>query len=458
MTSRQLRQNSARCSTLIGIFWALTGSPFRLTIYCQSHNGEKGTRMRKKTEHRRRLLWLTAILTLLATLAQAAQENPAPSTSRAVPVPITVRVFDGNRFVSDLTLKDFSIEEAGMGVPAQALFLVRKDTIERHEGRADVLPDVSRKLVLLFQMTDYHNKIPEALDYLFGSELLPSDTLEIETPMRNYVLSRAALASKSKAALARELADIIRKDVIRGGMAYNSALRDLKRAVRQIGGVGRTGLSDTEGEVNEGSSLEQQLMKYGEDLQQMETLRAVDETKLTAFARRMKNLTGQKLVFFVYQREFRPEINPQTLNTLVMSNQDRPDILAALQNLFPMNRRPINVNRELVMQTFADSGMDFQFLFINRQPERISGITMQEQSEDIYRVLNGAAEATGGNTDTSQNPAVSLAKALKATELSYILLYTPATSAPRGTYLDLKVKVKGREYRVAHRSGYLTSS
>jgi hypothetical protein len=411
-----------------------------------------------KTERRRPLLWLAAGLAVLAALAPATQERPGPSPSGAVPVPITVRVFDGHRFVSDLSLKDFEIEEAGMAVRPEALFLVSKDAIERREGRADAPPDVSRKLVLLFQMSEYHNKIPEALDRLFGSDLLPGDTLEIETPMRDYQLSRTALASKPRAALARELAGIVRKDIIQGGMAYNSALRDLKRAVRLIGGVGRTGLGDTEGEVDDGSSLEQQLAKYNEDLQQMEILRAVDETKLTAFARRMKSQPGQKLVFFIYQREFRPEISSQTLETLMMSNQERPDILAALQTTFPMYKRPIDLDRERIMQTFADSGMDFEFLFMNRQPERVSGITMREQSEDIYRVLTAAAEATGGSTDTGQNPAVSLAKALKATELSYILLFAPATSAPPGTFIGLDVKVKGRDYRVVHRSGYLTGS
>ena len=307
-------------------------------------------------------------------------------------------------------------------------------------------------------MTEYHSKIPEALGFLFGTELLATDTLDIQTPIRSYRLSRAALAAKPKATLARELSDIVRKDIIEGGMAYNSALRDLKRAVRQIGGVGRTGLSDTEGEVEDGTSLEQQLMDYSEHLQQMETLRAVDETKLVGFARMMKNLSGQKLVFFVYQREFRPEISPQTLDKLVMANQDRPDILAALQTLFPFYKRPINMDRGPVMQAFADSGMDFHFLFMNRQPERISGINMREQSEDVFKALSGAAEATGGDTDTSQNPAASLAKALKASESSYILFYTPSTSAPPGTFISLKVRVKGKNYRIVHRSGYLTGS
>lgn len=401
---------------------------------------------------------LPASLAILAALSPAIPARTGPAPSGTAPVTITVRVLDGDRFVSDLTLKDFEIEEAGLRVSPQALFLLRKDAIERQEGTVVIRPNFARKIVLLLQLAEYHNKIPEAFDFLFGTELLPTDTLEIETPMRNYRLTREALAAKPRATLAREMAEIVRKDILEGGMAYNSSLRDLKRVVRQIEGAGRTGLGDTEGEVNEGFSLEQQLMQYSEHLQQLEALRAVDESKLLGFARRMKSQMGQKLVFFVYQREFRPEISTQTLDTLALNNQDRPDILAALQTLFPLYRRPIGLNREAVMQAYADSGMDFRFLVIKREPERISGIAMREQSEDVFKALSGAAEATGGVTDTSQNPAASLAKALKATELSYILLYTPSTTAPPGTFIGVEVKVKGKSYRVTHPLGYLTGS
>ena len=393
---------------------------------------------------------------LVALTALSAAADTKAAAGSATPVPVVVRVFEGNRFVPDLSLNDFAIEESDLPVSLEALFLVRKSTIERREGRADVQPNLSRRIILLFQLTEYHNKIPEALEFLFLKELLPTDTLEIQTPMHIYKLTAAALAAKPRDVLARELAGIVRKDILEGGMAYNSALRDLKRSVRQIGGVGRTGLSDTEGEVDNGTSLEQQLMQYGEHLQQMESLRMVDGNKLVSFAEGMKNLSGQKLVFFIYQREFRPEISPQTQDILVLNNQDRPDILAAVETLFSAYRRPINLNREPIIRAFADSGMYFNFLFMNRQPERIPGIHMREQSEDVYKALSDAAEATGGVTDTSQNAAVSLASALKATESSYILYYTTSTAAPPGTFINLKVSVKGKGYRVVHRAGYFT--
>ncbi len=397
-------------------------------------------------------------MALLAGTAVAAQQPAAlPAANLSMPA-ITVRVFDGDRFVPDLGLADFEIDEAGMRVKPQALVLVNKDLVVRREGQTGPLPDLSRRIVLMFEMTEYHGKIPEALQALFSIELRPTDTLEIETPMRNYVLARAALASKPPETLVRELADIVRRDILEGGSAYNSALRDLKRTVRLIGSSGRSALGDTEGEIDDGTSLEQNLMKYADDLSRMETLRMVDETRLAAFAGRMKGLPGRKLVFLVYQREFRPEISDQTMNQLNMSNQDRPDILAALQTVFSLYHRPVDVDQARIARDFADSGMDFQFLYVNREPERISGITMREQSEDVFRALSAAAEATGGVTRTGQNPAVSLGQAFRAADSYYLLYYTPATSAPPGTFIDVEVSVKGKNYRVSHRRGAVTGS
>ncbi len=410
--------------------------------------------MRQKTV--RRLSRVAAGLVLLAGAAAAAAPPQSPAARPLSSIP--VRVFDNGRFVSDLNLADFEIDEAGMKVRPQALVLVNKDLAVRREGQTGPLPDLSRRIVLLFEMTEYHGRIPEALQALFETELRPSDTLEVETPMRNYVLARAALASKPPAVLAKELADIVRRDILEGGTAYNSALRDLKRAVRQIGGVGRTGLGDTEGEIDDGTSLEQNLMKYADDLSRMETLRTVDESRLVAFATRMKALPGRKLAFLVYQREFRPEIDSQTMDRLNMSNQDRPDILAALQSAFALYHRPVDIDRQRIVQAFADSGMDLQFLYVNREPERIAGIAMREQSEDVFRALSAAAEATGGGTSAGQNPATSLAQAFRASDPYYLLYYTPSTSAPPGTFIDLKVKVKGRAVRIAHRLGAFTGS
>jgi hypothetical protein len=408
---------------------------------------------------------IPVVLGVLAALAgislPAAAPAPIgrPSQAAAVAaVPITVRVFEGNAFVPNLTLDDFELLESGFPAKPQALFLVRKNAVERQEGAVGVRPDFTRRICLIFQLSDYNNKIAEALLGFFESGLVPGDTVEIQTPVGNYGLTPEHLASKPRAVLARELNDIVRKDILRGNMGYNSLARDLKRIVRQISGAGRTGLSDTEGEIDDGTSLEQLFMAYAEDLQQVEKMRVLNEQALLRFGMGLKTRPGMKSVYYFYQREFRPEIDSKTINALLLNNQDRPTILSAVQTLFGMYNRDITIDHQRLRSLFADAGATFNFLFMNKDPERIAGVTMREQSEDIFKALSSISQATGGLTDSSQNPAASMKAALAATEACYVLYFTPSVSAPPGTFLNVDVKVKGRDYRVAYRAGYFARS
>jgi len=402
---------------------------------------------------------LSGILAVLTAVSSSTVSRPRPDPSPAVhAMALAVRVYDGNTLVPDLTLKDFAVLEAGFAVDPTALLYVHKDTIERQEGSMDVLPNLSRQITLLFRISNYNSKVAEGLDAFFKTGLLPGDTLEIQTPMKNYRLSPDSLAAKPRDVLAKELNELIRKDIVQGGMAYNSLMRDLKRIVRQIGGTGRTSVGDTEADTDDGTSLEMQLMNYTDALQKMEGLRVLSEDGLVSFASRLKSQPGQKFVYYFFQREFRPEISSNALDQLVMGNQDRPDILAGVQTAFQMYSRSITLNHQRLKEAFADSGAHFNFLFMNTQPERISGVVMREQSEDIFKALTTVAQATGGIADTSQNPAASFKTTLQESENYYILYFMPASAAPSGTFMDLAVKVRSRDYRVVHRAGYLTGS
>jgi hypothetical protein len=394
---------------------------------------------------------------LLPAAAPASRGRLSPAAG-VTPVPVTVRVFNGNAFISDLKLDDFELRVSGYEEKPQALFLIRKNAVERQEGALGFRPDFARRISLIFQLSDYNEKISEALQEFFAHGLVPGDTLEIQTPMGNYGLSPERLAAKPRTVLARELANIVRKDILRGNMGYNSLLRDLRRIVRQISGAGRTGLSDTEGEIDDGTSLEQLFMTYAENLQEIEKLRILNEQSLLRFGAGLRDRTGLKSVYYFYQREFRPELESKTTNALLLSNQDRPDILATVQTIFGMYNREIIMDHERLRRVFADAGATFNFLFMNKAPERIAGVNMREQSEDIFKALTTISKATGGVTDSSQNPAASIKVALAATEACYLLYFTPSVTAPPGTFLDFDIKVRGRDCRVVYRAGYLAKS
>jgi hypothetical protein len=308
--------------------------------------------------------------------------------------------------------------------------------------------------MVVFHLTEYSSRIAEAIGELFEHEIVAGDTLELETPIGHYGLSPERLSTKSRAALAGELVDIVRKDIIRANMGYNSLVRDLRRIVRQISGGGRAGLGDTEGEVDDGTSLEQLLMGYAEDLQQFERMRALNEQALLKYAQGLKDRPGLRTVYYFYQREFRPEIDGPTTNRLLLSNQDRPDIQASIQTLFGLYNRDIFIDHERLWRVFADAGATFNFLYVNKAPENIRGINMREQSEDVFKALARAAVATGGVSLSFQNPAASMRAAMAVTDACYLLFFTPSVAAPPGTFLDVEIRVKRGTPRVVYRAGY----
>jgi len=82
------------------------------------------------------------------------------------------------------------------------LYRVGKNAITRRDGNKDFLPFVGRRFTLLFQLFEYHPKIADAVRALFTEELRPGDSLEIQTPVRNYKLSDQAFAAKPPKVLA----------------------------------------------------------------------------------------------------------------------------------------------------------------------------------------------------------------------------------------------------------------
>jgi len=186
----------------------------------------------------------------------------------------------------------------------------------------------------------------------------------------------------------------------------------------------------------------------------MESLRIVDEKMLIQFANILKKQEGENIVFFFYQREFRPEIKPNILNRMMSINQDNPNVMGDLQDLFQAYHREIQYDTNKIRQAFADSSLLFNFIFTHKTPEIVSGIYMREQSEDVFSTLSEAAKATGGIVDSSQNPAVGFKNALDTSQYYYLLYYSPKNYIKEGKFKHITVKLKNKDYRITHRAGY----
>ena len=405
---------------------------------------------------RRSLAWLSAAAALLAAAAVASSQNsPVPAPAG---VEVRVRVLSGGLFRDDIKLEDFSLLEDGRPQKVSSLSLVRGGGLARFEGDGAKAPRLDRSYVLLFQAVDWDPKLVQAIDYLFESILQPGDAMTLVTPFKPYQLQKDALAKKSKKELKAGFEEVLRKDIARGGGEYRDLVNDLKRLTRAISGGRDTFDEDLETdpttESGGGIGLEMQIDRYRTTLMKLDSLRLVDEDKLVAFAGSLKALPGQKTVVFFYQREYRPEISSAAMNRLMAQYQENFDILQNLMELFQFYKRENTFNADRVKKAFADAGLDFHFIFMERKSQRVFGANMREQSEDIFPGFVEVARATGGTAESAQNPAAAFRHAADASSDYYILTYDPDIPATAGGFRTIEVRVGRPGTGVSNRLGY----
>jgi len=389
-------------------------------------------------------------LLLLPALVFSQQEQFEVSV---INVEVPVRAFADGNFLDELTKQDFELYENGTLQKIEALYLIKKDQIKRTEMNRDFMPFTGRHFFMLFQITEYNPRLEETIAYLFNHVLLPEDQLSVMTPVRNYNLSPDARKKFTNQQITKELTGILRKDTTIGEADYRNLMRDLKRMVRSLSGTSNRAF-DTESSAGSDMGIALQLDRYLETMERMEKIRNLDGKRFLSLAASLKRLAGQKNVYFFYQREFRPQIPSSTLNTMLSSYQGQDNIEGRLQDLFQAYHRNISLKIEPLERAFADSSLLFNFIFMNKRPENTSGIEMQEQSEDVFRVLSQVAKATGGLVENSQNPATGFKTAADRSESYYLLYYSPSNYTADGSFNKIEVKIKAKDGQVFFKKGY----
>jgi len=280
----------------------------------------------------------------------------------------------------------------------------------------------------------------------------------IMTPVKNYMLSQEAIEVKTRDAIVQDIRSALRRDTSVGASEYNSLIRDLKKIVHSLTALGtsseRTMFNLESSDSTVSTNLGYLLPRYHDTLQRLEEIRLVDEGRFIRFAAQLKRLDEQKIVFFFYQREFRPEIEAGALDRLLTFTQSNHIVQAQLRELFHFYHREVNLSAKRLRQAFSDASIVLNLIYLNKHQENISGIFMREQSEDVFKVFSQVAVSSGGIVDTSQNPAAAFAHASALTDRSYLLYYSPRTYVRDGGFRNIMVRIKGRDYRVLHRQGY----
>ena len=215
--------------------------------------------------------------------------------SLVINIEVPVRVYKGNTFVDNLTIDDFEILDEGIPQKIEAVYLIKKKSIERKEEKRKFSPEISRNFFLFFEISEYTSKLGDAISYFIHNKIISGDNIIFVTPLRTYRMVDRALDFKSKEELAQDLKEILYKDSLIGFSEYRNAVGELMGLAEALSSEG-----SSFGQVDEFTSheyrdlpLDRKLMRYGDILNMIENLRRVDQQRLLAFAEYLKNLEGQ---------------------------------------------------------------------------------------------------------------------------------------------------------------------
>ncbi len=369
----------------------------------------------------------------LAFLAQEIQHETI-----AINIEVPVRVFTKGKFVEELTIKDFEVYEDGVLQDVLALYLVKKTIIEREDTKIDTkqarkifIPETSRTFVLMFEMMDYFPKIIDTLDYFFENVISPGDSLFVVTPLKSYVLKKELLDKTPREVIVDQLNEKLRKDIKSAAREYKSMIKDLDSWAPLV-------KEDRSGSIR---------MAAKEIIIQLREYRYFDEKRLMLFKDQLKDLDGQKYVYLFYQQLIIPI---------------PPEFTPADEDLDQFKNR-ISFNVEKIKRSFADSSIFVNFIFLTKTEQHSmdmfrmdpTNLVLENISAETFGAFHEMAEATGGITDSSANMASSFQRAVISSENYYLLYYAPKNYKADGKFKNIKVKVKGKNYRITHRAGYI---
>ena len=350
----------------------------------------------------------------------------------AVNIEVPVRVFKGDTFIDNLTINDFEVYEDGVLQKIDALYLIKKTMIEREEKPREtqvlIKPNIARHFILVFEVINWLPLINDSIEFFFDEVYQPGDTLIITTPIKTYRLKKEMLVQMPKSQICDQFKSILKTDILKGNMEYKSLIREIK-SFEKTGGM-MTGSYLVTG-------------RYKVDLfNQIKNYKYFDEQKLKTFVEYLKNIEGQKHVFLFYQREESPF--PSGLDEFAKYSKDS------------------TFDVDLIKQIFSDSKIATHFLFLTNKLEEHADVEYMDGNRldtadvsfQVFNAFNEIAKTTGGISYASANPFAAFKRASDASENYYLLYYSPKDYKSDGKFRNIKIKVKGKKYRVLHRAGY----
>jgi VWFA-related protein len=365
-----------------------------------------------------------------------------------VNIEVPVRVFDGDRFVDNLTINDFQVFEDGKPQKIVALYLIRKTEVRKEEApdfpktkpaqKIKTGPETQRNFLLIFELLDPMPKVNEAIDYFFREVFRKGDQVTIVSPKGTYRFKQELFDRVRPSEVARQIKANLRKDILAGSTDYRRVIQDIKIL-----------------DVDEAMDPDIKARLILNDIRELRERITINDQGIRQLAQTLKTQEGRKIVFLFYEKE---EI------VIPVSKYVDGDSEYAREA-----RRPTEDNVKDIEKIFADASMTVNFIFLTNSTTSTFDITdlrrkegpggdgrsLTDVSGRIFEAFREMSQASGGTTESSTNALAAFKKTVTASENYYLLYYVPSEYKADGKFKEIKVTVKGKHYQVSNRSGYI---
>ena len=272
--------------------------------------------------------------------------------------------------------------------------------------------DSPRNVVVFFQFQENTNGVEDAVKYIFNEMLGPNDQLIIQSPARVYGFSKATLA-KPKSELIAMMQEKLRSDISRAAQDYKQVIKDLQVATNNIEANAGSTSQDVDSSMGGGQAstvdMRNLFMNYRQALNNLNVLRKVNEATLRQLAGAFRGQAGENHIVILFEREFRPIPNRETLNVL----RDVPLFAFQSNELFSSDNLKEPFDTAALVEFFKQVPLTQHFIYITSKNSSTSG-NQFENSGDVYGAFSKVAKATGGVCESLAEPKAGLKAVAKA--------------------------------------------
>ncbi|MCK4338343.1 MAG: hypothetical protein KAX11_10375, partial [Candidatus Aminicenantes bacterium] len=357
-------------------------------------------------------------------------------------------MFKGNTFIDDLTIKDFELFDDGIKQKIEAVYLIKKERVERSEEKKKFRPQTARSFFLFFEVNEYSRRLQEAMKYFMEEIFLPEDNLIIITPMKTYRLKDESKKNKTKQEIFEEMKGLLRPDALAGTADFRHIVSDIEQLSKEMLSLLQIaqGIQDPGAYDFRDASLK--LVEYEGLMSRLQIFRQADELRFLDFANYLKTQDRQNYVFIFYERKLIPQIDSRLLRDFIYSFEGDSYIVQSLSSVLDYNKRETYLDVKKITQAFSDTSTSVHFLHISTPIISIPGLRFEEYAQETFNIIMEIARATGGYAESSANPAVLFKNALYASENYYLIYYSPKNYVGDGEFKSIKVQLKNKDYKV----------